>query len=38
MSEELIAKLGDLITDVVAVRSCRSPDRLAVSQGNHVKR
>lgn len=27
MSEELIAKLGDLITDVVAVRSCTAPDK-----------
>jgi len=27
MSEELMAKLGDLITDVVAVRSCTSPDK-----------
>lgn len=27
MSNELIAKLGDLITDVVAVRSCTAPDK-----------
>ena len=27
MSDELIAKLGDMITDVVAVRSCTAPDK-----------
>lgn len=27
MSEELMAKLGDLITDVVAVRSCTATDK-----------
>lgn len=27
MSEELMAKLGDLITDVVAVRPCTAPDK-----------